>query len=62
MEISYPEVKEQKYQQQFLELLTARTSSVLPRGDGQQQKGMLLLMINMSHWTTCASKELLFTN
>lgn len=48
MEISYPEVKEQNYQQ-FLELLTARTSSVLLRGDGQQQKGMLLLMINMSH-------------
>ena len=53
--ISYPEVKEQNQQQQILELLIVKTSSFLPKADGQQQKGMLLLMINMSHWTTCVS-------
>jgi len=47
--ISYPEVKAQKQQQHILELLTAKTSSILPKRGGQQQKGMLLLMINMSH-------------
>lgn len=52
--VSYPKVKEQT-QQQILELLTVKTSSILPKADGQQPKGMLLPMINMSHWTTCIS-------
>lgn len=47
--MSYPEIKEQNHQPQILELSTVKTKFALPNRDGQQEKGMLLLMSSMSH-------------